>query len=115
MATVPETQALLDELKAPSIITAAQINAGVKNFAPGIGKVISEAGVLARLAQDSEIAEPDDGLRALYGELFQKIGAMRRIGGEMERDTRDIVACMREVADVVQRIRTAAAALGYTI
>ena len=115
MPTVPETQALLDEMKMPSVISAAQINTGVKNFAPGIGKVISQAGVFARLAQDSEIAEPDAGLRQLYEEFFQKIGAMRRLGGEMERETRSVVACMRDLTDIAQRIRTAAEALGYTL
>lgn len=113
MPTVQETQAFLAELNAPSIITGAQIRAGLATFSPGVGKVIEQSGLLGRLAQSSELAEPDAALRALYEEFFQQVNAMRRIGGELERQSRQLDACFRGIQGVAGRINEAATAAGY--
>jgi hypothetical protein len=115
MATVIETQDYLDEVKAPAVISPADVEAAVKAFVDGGAKVGQEAQLLARLLQAVAIAEPDTDLRGLMEEGFQKIGALQRESRAAETALRNVVLILREFSDWDAKFRAKAAELGYAI
>jgi hypothetical protein len=85
-------------------VTPSSPAKAVKAFLPAIEKATEEAASLQRSLQEAEIAEPNPAKRAHYEEAFQKIGAIRRIAGELTVLTRTLVQAYRELQDVHERM-----------
>lgn len=115
MATVAQTQAFLSEAKAPSVAKPADVMSAVAAFVASGAQVGQQAAKLAQLLQAAEIAEPDEGLRRLMEEGFQKLGALQREAGEAEHALREVVGVLRQIQEWNTRFRAEAAALGYTV
>lgn len=91
---------------APSnkVLTTSAMTNAIKRFLPTIEKAAEEANEMQRALQEAEIAEPDPSKRGRLEEAFQKLGAIRRITGELSQQTRQLVQAFRELDDVNQRI-----------
>ena len=116
MPTDPTTQAFIDEVRNPGAVTPANIRNAIAAFVPQAGKTGQQVERWAELLAAAEIAEPDNDVRAVIEEGFQKIGALRRQRAESERHLRDMARTLVEIQEwYAERFRPAAEAAGYTV
>lgn len=115
MATVQETQDYLDEAGTPSILTSDEARAAIKAFVSSGQTLDEQVTLLVRLLQTAEIVEPDDELRGLFPEGFNKLGAIQREVANASEALRRVVAILREYDEFDARLRNAAEAAGYTV
>lgn len=115
MATVTDTQAYLNEVKAPTVIGGATVRTATRNYVEAVGDMERQVALFAKLLQAAEMAEPDDVLRGQFEEGFQKLGALARQANEIERLMREVVRTYRDFKEWDVRVREIAAPLGYTV
>lgn len=111
----PETQAYLAEVKAPTVVAPAEVQAAVKAFVNSGAKVGQEAQLLARLLQSAAISEPNVELRGQFEAGFQALNALQREAGAAELALRNVVDVLRRFAAWDAQTRQLAKSLGYTV
>lgn len=84
------TQALLDLVASPSIITPTQITAAIADFLPGAYQLDQQMSVIESAVQTAIIAEEDPQLRALLSQYLQKTGGLKRLVSEIVGKLRDV-------------------------
>ena len=115
MATIAQTQSLLDELACPAVASATQCRADAADALQAPGKASEQAGRKLRLVQGSFLAEPDANLRARGQALEQKYAAMRAYAERAQQCLRNLAVCSSEVDAAEQEFKAEAEKLGYTI
>lgn len=115
MATVPETQALIDEMNTPSVKTLQQASADLKAYVPDANQLQAQFVVWADLAQMAEISEPEEALTQKMYELQSKYRA-EMVELEMVRDRfRTIIQLGKEIKREETEFKLLAATFGYTV
>lgn len=115
MATNADTQACLNETKAPTIITPGAANTATKLYSDKIGDASRQTALQLKMLQNAEIVESDVGLRQQMEEGFQKLNALARAEANIQSEMRTAVATYREFLDWDTRFRAVAGPLGYSV
>lgn len=115
MPTATETQAYLDEAKNPSVIGLAELRNGVKAAVPLMARAAEQATLLARLMAEAEIVEPNPEVEGKFEESMQRLRAVKRIHGEIERQMRDYVQAWKAWKALDTELRALASQAGYTV
>ena len=113
MATVPETQTLLDELFNLSIHTHAELRVWMKSSSEVIKLRGQQLALLRGLLDEAEADEPN-GL--VYGKLegmIQQIDAQTRLLGEITKDVRALRVSGKMLAEQALQFRVLAEEAGY--
>jgi hypothetical protein len=105
-----EFGAYVTRAKTPNrVLTTPAMTNAIKRFLPTLESAAEEAIEMQRTLQEAEIAEQDQGKRSRLEEAFQKLGAIRRITGDLTLYTRQLVQAFRELDEVNARITTESA------
>lgn len=113
MPTNPQTQALLDEVKAPTRAKRPDVEAKILDFLPTVAAAGEQGGRTLTLAQLAEIAEEDPELRARLPLYAQTGGALRRIATEAEAKLMELIQALRQMERYDADVRPQAKAKGY--
>ena len=115
MATVPETQTLIDELTAPSHHTNAQLKTWMKATARIITKQGQQIALLRGQLQEAEDAEPTELVRGKMESLIQQLDAQQRILGNIAKEGRSLRISRQALAEIRIEFNVLAADAGYTV
>lgn len=115
MAQVPETQKMVDGLTAPAVIDVSDALAALAAHAPIHGRIAQQAAAWGQDLMSSEIVEPSEELRQLYGEADACIAAIRRLAADEVKTLRHLIQTLRRFDAVRARIRDCAGRCGYTV
>ena len=112
MATVPETQAFINEMAEPSLHSDEQNNTWLKASAKFVRLESQQIALVRGLLQEVEIVDVSD----LPTEgLMQQVNAQRRIVGIIAENLRDMRGSQRILADQFAELCALAKNAGYTI
>lgn len=115
MATVAETQNLINEMNTPSQKSLGQASADLKAYVPDANLLQAQFVIWSDLAQLSEIAEPEPALTQKMYELQSKYRAAL-VALEMMRDQfRSVIQLGREIKAEENEFKALAATFGYTV
>ena len=101
----PGTERFLEEITHPELIDQAETAAAVKTFVPALSKITQQVARLEGLLHESELEEEDAALLGKYEELFQQLGAMRRLAGEIEQRLRRLVLAYRDFDTISKEMK----------
>lgn len=111
----PHTQALLDEVRAPKHARKKDVDLAIVALIPTLAKVSQEAAEIQLLAQLAEVAEDDPEVRGRLDQYVRKATSLQRLCREIEKSTRDLLTCFRNLQDADTEIRAKAKDAGYTV
>lgn len=115
MPTVPETQALIDEMNTPTQKTLAQANADMKAYVPDANALQAQFVIWSDQAQLAEISEPEEALTQKMYELQSKYrAALVELEGIRDR-FRHVVQLGRSIKAEENEFKALAATFGYTV
>jgi hypothetical protein len=115
MATVPETQALIDEINAPTITTRAAVKVVMKPFQVECNKMSQQLSRHRMLLGESEMEEPAESITQQYEHYDDQIRTGDRLLTEIHRKIREASLHFKRMAQSEEELKTLAAAEGYTI
>ena len=101
-----EVTAYIARTKRASRFSAETAGDAVKNLLPMLEAAMEEAAQLERSLHEANLVEPNP----RHEEAFQKIGAIRRITGEMSVQARQLMQVMRELEQVNEAIAASSTA-----
>lgn len=115
MATVPETQDLINEINTPTQKTLAQANADMKAYVPNANALQAQFVIWSDQAQLAEISEPELELTQKMYEMQSKYrAALVELEGIRDR-FRTVVQLGRSLKLLEDEFKAAAATYGYTV
>lgn len=104
----PETQALLDELAAPTHCDRAKVTSVRRQVAPLVESLQLQSARMLKLHADFVDADEDDALVPMQEELRQKGLAVRRLATELEEKAHAVYEAMLDCERFAQRFLAAA-------
>src|SRR5687768_8042479 len=99
-----EVTAYVTRTKRASRFSADKAANAVRLFLPLIENATEEAAQRYTALAAAEIAETDPARRGYFEEAFQKIGAIRRLTGELALNARQLIQAFRELEQSDERI-----------
>jgi len=113
MATVTETQDLLDELTNLTLCSRVDLKAWTKQTAVIVKNHGQQLALLRGLIHDSEDEEPDAVVRGKLEAVIQQVLAQTRLLERIASDVRDVRTSLRSLDEQDAALRTLAVKAGY--
>jgi len=113
MATITETQDLLDELTGMTLCSHEELNVWTKETAQIVRKHGQQLALLRGLLHGAEDEEPTTEVRGKMESLLQQINAQARLLDRISSDVRDVRTSVRNLADRDGELRALAIEAGY--
>ena len=115
MATVPETQAFIDELNTPTVNTKAQVRVAMKPFQVEVNDMCQQLARTRRLLGESEMEEPSDAIRSKFEGFDDSLRTGERLLTEIHKVIRETERHFRAMVVAENEIKDLAEAEGYTV
>jgi hypothetical protein len=115
MATVPETQALLDELEIPTICAKASLKATMKPFQEKANEMCQQLARTRMLLGLSEMEEPADTISAKFEHFDDQLRTGDRLMTEIHGKIREAGNHFKRMAQTEGEIQVLAGVEGYTV
>jgi len=113
MATVTETQDLLDELAGMTLCSRVDLKAWTKQTAVIVKNYGQQLALLRGLIHDSEDEEPNAVVRAKLEAVIQQVLGQIRLLERIASDVRDVRASIRNLDERDAELRALAVEAGY--
>lgn len=113
MATVIETQDLLDELAGMTLCSRADLKAWTKQTAVIVKNYGQQLALLRGLIHDSEGEEPNAVVHAKLEAVIQQVNAQTRLLERIASDVRDVRTSLRSLDEQGAALRALAEEAGY--
>ena len=113
MATVTETQDLLDELTNWTLCSRADLKAWTKQTAVVVKNHGQQLALLRGLLHDAENDEPTAVVRGKMESLIQQVRAQMRLLERVAADVREVNSSLRNLDDRDAELRALAVEAGY--
>lgn len=115
MANVTETQDLLDELAAMTLISPQNVRVWVKRTTRFVGAFGQQLALLRGLVHDAEDEELTTEVRGKMAAIIQQIDAETRIIGKISAEARSLRVSLEILGEQVAELRQLAGLAGYNV